>query len=168
MTDNAPATPQTETKLEQFERERLTRRTALKKLGMTTGMTLFSLFAVDDLARLAIKRMEEHKETRMIAETVAKEFKDSGIAFAGGPSWLGCGGCQATCVTPDIYHVCFTCTTPCSGLALHDLDCTGFIIPAGPNQPRDPKGCFACCSAQSPGMGLSAIASRLVCNSYCD
>ena len=110
--------PQTETKVEQFERERLTRRAALRKIGMTTGMALFSLFAVNDLARLAIKRMEEHKETRLIAETVAKEFKDSGIAYAGGPSWLGCGGCHDTCAAPNQYYYCKACTGVCNGLSL--------------------------------------------------
>ncbi len=46
-----------------FEQERMTRRSALRKLGMTSGMALFSLFTVDDLARIAVKKLAEHKET---------------------------------------------------------------------------------------------------------
>lgn len=64
-----------------FEFERMTRRTALRKLGINSGMAFFALFAVDDLVRVAIKRMRQNEATRDIAETVAREFKDSGIAF---------------------------------------------------------------------------------------
>lgn len=77
ISDNPP------TAREKFEQGRLSRRAALRKMGLTTGMALFGMFAVDDLARIAIKRMEQHKETQQVAETVAKEFKNSGIAFAG-------------------------------------------------------------------------------------
>lgn len=85
----ASATP----KWDKVEQERLTRRSALRKMGYTSGIALFSMFAVDDLARMAIKKMEQHKETRQIAETIATEFKDAGIAFAnpnssqGGPCY---------------------------------------------------------------------------------
>ncbi len=71
-----------ETAREKFEQGRLSRRAALRKIGMTSGMAFFGLFAVDDLARMAIRQMEQHKETRQIAETVAKELKDSSIAVA--------------------------------------------------------------------------------------
>jgi hypothetical protein len=76
ISDN-PQTPR-----EKFEQARLSRRAALRKIGVTSGMAFFGLFAVDDLARLAIKKMEENKQTREIGETVAKEFKTAGIAFA--------------------------------------------------------------------------------------
>lgn len=70
---------------EKFEQERFSRRAALRKLGITSGMALFSLFAVDDLARIAIKKLEEHKQTHEIGETVAQEFKNTGVVFAATP-----------------------------------------------------------------------------------
>ena len=88
--------PDTETAREKFEQARLSRRAALRKIGMTSGMAFFGLFAVDDLARLAIKKMEQNKETRQVAETVAKEFKTAGIAFADAGSISlssACGQC---------------------------------------------------------------------------
>lgn len=72
-----------------FEAEKMTRRAALRKLGITSGMAFFSLFAVDDLARVAIKRMRQNEATRDIAETVAKEFQNAGIAFADDPPVTG-------------------------------------------------------------------------------
>lgn len=87
-----PTTPDTAPpNWERVERERLTRRAALRKMGYTSGIALFSMFAVDDLARMAMKQMEQHKETRQIAETIAEEFKNAGIAFASPQSSGPCG-----------------------------------------------------------------------------
>lgn len=93
----------TETAREKFEQGRLSRRAALRKMGITTGMAFFGMFAVDDLARMAIKQMEQHKETRQVAETVAKEFKNSGIAFAGpsGSSGAPDPDCKGCCSKSD-------------------------------------------------------------------
>ena len=57
-------------------------------------MTVFGMFAADDLARMVIKKMEETEATRQIAETVAHEFKNAGIAYSSNvagcsPSYLG-------------------------------------------------------------------------------
>lgn len=67
---------------EQFEQEKMTRRAALRKFGITTGMSVFGLFAVDDLARMVIGKMQEHEATKQIAEGLAHEFKDAGAVFA--------------------------------------------------------------------------------------
>ncbi len=83
--------------LAQFEAEKLTRRRALKKFGITTGMAVFGMFAADDLARMVIKKMEEHKETQQIAEVVAQEFGNSGIAFAN--PVCAANGCSTTQLT---------------------------------------------------------------------
>lgn len=80
-----------------FEAEKLTRRSALRKFGITSGMAVFGMFAADDLARLVIGKMEEHKATRQIAETVAHEFKNSGIAFADSSSSGPCDYCNGDC-----------------------------------------------------------------------
>ena len=92
-----------------FEAEKLTRRAALRKFGITSGMAIFGMFAADDLARMVIKKMEQNEATRQIAETVAHEFKNSGIAFAApqvyvcgasgcsdGQLGFNCGGCPTT------------------------------------------------------------------------
>ncbi len=84
-----------------FEAEKLTRRSALKKFGITSGMALFGMFAADDLARMVIKKMEEHEATRQIAETVAHEFKNAGIAFADSSSWPDC--------RQDTFPACWKC-----------------------------------------------------------
>ena len=90
-----------------FESERMTRRAALRKLGINSGMAFFALFAVDDLAHMAIKKMRQDEAARGIAETVAREFKDSGIALAqtrpcGDPN---CGQCDSGCMI-------WNCTCP--------------------------------------------------------
>ena len=77
-----------------FEQARLSRRSALRKLGMTGGMALFSLLAVDYLARLAVKKLAQHQETKALANSLAHDFKDMGVAFAasgsGGPDCTHC------------------------------------------------------------------------------
>lgn len=67
---------------ERFEQERLSRRAALRKLGITSAATLFGIFAVDDFARMAIRVMEENKATEKIAEVLAHDFKNAGVAHA--------------------------------------------------------------------------------------
>ena len=74
------ATP--ETAKEKFERERLSRRQALKKLGMTSAMATFALFSVDDLARMVGKAMQQRAGDNRIAGQLAKEFQQAGIALA--------------------------------------------------------------------------------------
>lgn len=105
-----------------YEAEKMTRRAALRKLGITSGMAFFSLFAVDDLARMAIKQMRQNEATRDIAETVAREFKDSGIAFADdGPITVGgCipgNGVIAGCAGADIGANCLCCPTAAGTVA---------------------------------------------------
>ncbi len=107
-------------KWDKVEQERLTRRAALRKMGYTSGIALFSMFAVDDLARMAIKKMEQHKETRQIAETVAKEFKNSGIAFANSTS-----NYTPTCCTSNLDCSC------CGGTAATCDCCSGSSDPTG-------------------------------------
>ena len=105
-----------------FESEKMTRRAALRKLGITSSMAFFSLFAVDDLARVAIKRMRQNEATRDIAETVAREFKDSGIAFAStppNPTPCSAGQIKPGCAGADIGTNCVCCATA----ALTQEDC---------------------------------------------
>ena len=115
LTPAEPAAVSATPKWDKVEQERLTRRAALRKMGYTSGIAIFSMFAVDDLARMAIQKMEQHKETKQIAETVAKEFKNTGIAFALPQSSAGSGGCDNGSTYPSgslsgsqIGHDCHT------------------------------------------------------------
>jgi len=127
------------------EQERLTRRAALRKMGYTSGIALFSMFAVDDLARMAIQKMEQHKETKQIAETVAKEFKNSGIAMAN-PNYSNCGGCVANCVAGP-YQECIACDSGCPGSYVSNIGC---------NDSRYSKAqCRLCCASRNPGSTTS-------------
>lgn len=67
---------------ERFEKERMSRRAALRKLGITSAATLLGVFAVDDFARMAIRVMEQNKATEKVAEVLAHDFKDAGVAHA--------------------------------------------------------------------------------------
>ncbi len=128
-------------KWDKVEQERLTRRAALRKMGYTSGIALFSMFAVDDLARMAIKKMEQHKETRQIAETVAKEFENSGIALAN-PNYSNCNGCVPNCVA-GAYQECIPCTSPCTGSYVSNISC---------GDSRYTKAqCRDCCHTRNPG-----------------
>ena len=86
----------------------MTRRAALRKLGITSNMAFFSLFAVDDLARMAIKQMRQNEAMRDIAETVAREFKDSGIVLA--QTARKCG--DDTCDQCATEYMTWNCTCP--------------------------------------------------------
>lgn len=90
----------------QVEREKLTRRAALRKLGFGAGLAAFSLLGVDDFARMVGQRMQRMAGDNKVAQAVAKEFQESGVAFAAfsNPSGTICqsdydrSGCSSTTV----------------------------------------------------------------------
>ena len=65
--------------LDKLNEEKLSRRAALRRIGMTSGIAVLGLLTVDDLARVAAKKLEQNELTRGIAQ----DFKSAGIAFAG-------------------------------------------------------------------------------------
>ena len=75
-----------ETAMERFERERLSRRQALKKFGITSAMATFAMFSVDDLAHMVGKAMQQRASDNKVAQAIAKEFQGAGIAIAGNPA----------------------------------------------------------------------------------
>jgi hypothetical protein len=86
-----------------FERGQVSRRAALKKIGITSAMAVFAMFSVDDLARMVGQKMEQRAGDSKIAEQIAREFQQAGIVLAGSPSnctpnynCTGCGGSQIT------------------------------------------------------------------------
>ena len=105
-----------ETAQDKFERERLSRRQALKRFGMTSAMATFALFSVDDLARMVGKAMQQRAGDNKVAEQVAKEFQQSGMAFAKPPNRpplpSGCSGdqvgnwCLGYSTTQDCVNCC--------------------------------------------------------------
>lgn len=99
--ETPPETAQ-ETTWEKFERERLSRRQALKKFGITTGMAVFAMFSVDDLARMVGKAMQQRAGDNRIANQLAKEFQQAGIAMA--TTYTG-----ASCANKDNYDDCVSC-----------------------------------------------------------
>ena len=65
-----------------FEDERMTRRQALRKIGLTMGMATFAMLSVDDLARFSAKKLQENEVSKGIGDTLAQEFRSAGVAFA--------------------------------------------------------------------------------------
>lgn len=139
---------QTENAWVEFERGRVSRRQALKKLGMTSAMAAFALFSVDDLARMVGKAMQQRAADNKVVEQVAKEFQQAGIALAYDPNGP-CSGCVSggTCV-PGTYQKCEKCCSGCSCEHALDLSCGD---PSFSN-----TQCQACCQSRNPGTGLLA------------
>ncbi len=61
------------------DQEKLSRRAALRRIGMTGGIAVLGLLTIDDLARVAAKKLDQNALTHGIA----KDFKNAGVAFAG-------------------------------------------------------------------------------------
>jgi len=77
----AKATPKElaqSTSADALAQEKLTRRAALRRIGMTGSMTVLGVLSIDELARVAAKKLDEHEMTRGLA----KDFKDAGVAMA--------------------------------------------------------------------------------------
>lgn len=146
---------------EEVEQEQLTRRAALRKFGFGAGMAALMALSVDDFARMAARKLEQHAGDNKVANAVAKEFRNAGVAFASGPS------CSPYC-TPDILHTCEPCyggyiltriACPNSNCAL----CADFYMPGcydneypGYSNPLEccQYECEKCCQPEEPG-GLS-------------
>ncbi len=74
--------PVGETKMQKFEREQLSRRAALRKMGYTSALAAFALFGVDDVVRLVGRKMERRAADDRVAEQVAKELQCVGVTLA--------------------------------------------------------------------------------------
>jgi hypothetical protein len=102
-----PENEKTETKLEKFEREQMSRRAALRKMGYTSALATLAMFGVDDVVRLVGQKMQMQARNNQVANIVAQEFANSGIALAS-PST--CQECYN--VSFCGYATCNTCTQP--------------------------------------------------------
>ena len=126
-------------RLEQITRERMTRREALAKVGIRTGMAIFAALNVDQLARMASKQMERHASGNRIADKLAREFKNAGVAFADESSsssdWKLCNACCSGCkAAPG--RDCI----PCS--------CLGFTGCSQPGFACSGANCQDCCTTK--------------------
>lgn len=65
-----------------LEAEKMSRRQALKKMGVTAGFMLVAMPSIDDLARLAAAKLQETQATRAIGDSLAKDLRGAGVAFA--------------------------------------------------------------------------------------
>ena len=141
-----------ETVKEKFERERLSRRQALKRLGMTSAMAAFALFSVDDLARMVGKAMQQRAGDNKVAEQVAQEFQQAGIAFAGGlsnPSGTlcisdyDCSGCNQNA----LMTCCQKSSNPygCCAKSNEKGACCGFVTTLPGQTPDDHAAAVLAC-----------------------
>ena len=161
------AQAQTETALEKYEREQLTRRQALRKFGITSAMATFALFSVDDLARMVGKAMQQKAADNKVAAQIAMELRNAGVALASGPSGCptqpgkpsnccpnyDCSGCGGSAATGDC---CFGSSNPnaCCGKSYGQLS-------ANPNI----TACQQCCEHATGWPPGSQYWNA--CNDYC-
>jgi hypothetical protein len=128
--------PKTETKLEKLEREQMTRRAALRKIGYTSALATFAMFGVDDVVRLVGQKMQHQARNNQVAEVVAKELRSAGVAMANTKSNGPCAGCCSAPDNPD-----GSSTSICQ-------DCCDNAIKDHNPEPTSPwTQCYAACVA---------------------
>jgi hypothetical protein len=73
-----------ETALEKLEREKMTRRQALGRIGFLAGASAVAALTSDELTRLVGKEMQRRAGDSKVVAQVAKEFENAGVASAAG------------------------------------------------------------------------------------
>ena len=106
-------------KLAQFEKEKLTRRQALAKFGFQAGAAAVAALTADELLRKVGKEMQRRAEDNKVAQQVAKEFQQAGVAFAE-------SGCYSACTVARANSILYSCT-PLTGQAYISC-CTGAYV----------------------------------------
>jgi hypothetical protein len=129
---------------ETFEKQRITRRQALRKFGITSAMVTFAMFSVDDLARMVGGVMERNAGDNGLATQVARELRSAGVAAAGssippgGPS--ACDGVSTGFwASARLTHLglpinCVECCNECAHVARTYCGVTGWpdnVCPGG-------------------------------------
>ena len=77
MTHQA-APPATVAAPDQSDADKLSRRAALRRIGMTGGLSVLGLLTIDDLARLSANKLAQAELTRGLAA----DLRSAGVAFA--------------------------------------------------------------------------------------
>jgi hypothetical protein len=86
-----------------YEKQAMTRRQALGRLGFLAGASAIAALSVDDLARLAGREMERRAGDNKVARKVAQEFSNAGMAFAARPS-CPAGSTGQGCIACAYYY----------------------------------------------------------------
>ena len=94
-------------KLAQFEKEKLSRRQALARIGFQAGAAAIAALTADELLRKVGVEMRKRAGDNKVAQQVAKEFVNAGVASALPP----CNGC-GTCIQTKGYY-CQGCAPNC-------------------------------------------------------
>ena len=93
-----------------FDHDRMTRRQALRKLGIGSGMTVALLLGADDVLRMVGKKLQQRHDENEVVNTVAKELRATGVAFAQASPWSSYGGpCGA--FAAGLSAACADCNT---------------------------------------------------------
>lgn len=138
--------PESNKSPEQIERERLTRRQALRKFGFGAGLSTFLLLGVDDLARMVGAKMQQMAGDNQVANQIAKEFQSAGIALASGPSGCHNGPSGGTCTGCDGMEAIDNC---CQKSPDPDQCCVnvGYAQPPSAQYQFQYNTCASCCTA---------------------
>ena len=113
----APTAPVTPARA-QFEAERMTRRAALRKFGFGAGMAALLALSSDDLARMAAAKLKQHAGDSKVANQVANEFRNAGLAFAEEEyNSSASASTDCTCSNPPAGYKCKPCAFSGSTLA---------------------------------------------------
>ena len=68
--------------LAKHEAEKMSRRAVLAKVGLRFGAAVIAAMSVDDLTRAVTKSIARSNRDSAVAQQVANEFKNAGVAFA--------------------------------------------------------------------------------------
>ena len=129
-------------KLAQFEKEKLSRRQALARIGFQAGAAAIAALTADDLLRKVGKEMQRRAGDNKVVEQVAKEFQQAGMANAVPPTVPVCpeeeawnseyGMCLGTS--------CETCQQTLDGMTGNDGGCM-YLFP-DPSQIDERHNCL--------------------------
>ncbi len=108
-----PSEPTPDSSLDKLAQEKMSRRAALRRIGMVGGMTVLGVLSIDELARVSSSRLEQYELTRGIA----KDFRKAGVAFADANGYE---------ISPNGGYIA-TGPSPTDGLTNDDppVDCNG-------------------------------------------
>jgi hypothetical protein len=109
--------------LEQIEAERLSRRQALGRIGFLAGASAVAALTSDELLRKVGAEMQKRAGDNQIANAVAKEFQNAGVAFATIPVGFSCS-CDQSTPPQERWWYCASCGATNPTGFWPALDCT--------------------------------------------
>ncbi|MCX6369365.1 MAG: hypothetical protein NTX57_22055 [Armatimonadetes bacterium] len=119
--------------LSSAEKAKLTRRQALARFGFQAGAAAVAALTADDLLRKVGEEMQKRAGDSEVANAVAKEFKNAGIAFAteaepSDPVYPPCTGYQIVCKNSPNRNACcelrrVECQAQCEAAGLPTGSC---------------------------------------------